>query len=111
MPGSAFLCGVPFEYCEGGMKACSGGIRDSRHYGTNAVKAHGSRSSARLCYVHYITRALGYIRVGGREFRPPDGGPILVLTKAIRFGGRLRKGKQDRVMPDDPHTGGLIFGV
>jgi len=39
--------------------------------------------------------------------RPPDGGPILVLSKKSKFGGRMRKGKAGRVMPE--RGGGVVY--
>ena len=41
--------------------------------------------------------SLGYKAVGSRAFSPPDGGPIVILTKKTRFGGRLRRGKSEGV--------------
>jgi len=105
-----YLCGVPFEHCMAPMKDCSASLRD-RHYRTGALKAHSSRDESFRCCVHYLTKVLGYKRVGGREFSPPDGGPIRVLTKKIRFGGRLRGGKQERAMPSGIHTGGMVFSA
>jgi len=68
------------------------------------LKAHNSAPEAFKCHARYLIKVLGYEQVGSREFRPPDGGPILVLTKKCRFGGVLRKGKGsgeggNRVMP------------
>lgn len=113
MSGKMYTCGVPKEHCNGAHVATSAGTREIE----NLYKAHVSPSQAFNCRARYLTHVLGYERIGQREFSPPDGGPVLVLSKKIRFGGKLRKGKgargdgsASRVMPDRPHVGGLIAG-
>jgi len=96
-------CGVPAIYCNGSPVTTSFGIR-------GVTKAHNSTKEAFKCRARYLVKVLGYTKVGptgplgAREFCPPDGGPILVLTKKCRFGGELRRGKgseqgASRVMP------------
>lgn len=97
------LCGVPQEYCTGGT------LNTDQRLGT--TKSHGSHEQAFKCMRHYLMEVLGYTQAGSREFRPPDGGPVRVLTKKIRFGGNLRAGKGDRFMPDGRDVGhrGIII--
>ena len=80
------LCGTPENYCNGSVAAMSNSWRGSH-------KSHTDRVQAFKCYARYLTRVKGYTKVGSREFKPSDGGPILVLTKKIRFGGELMRGK------------------
>jgi len=95
------LCGTPDNECSGGNMRTSNSYRGLR-------KAHGSHTEAFNCYKKYLLKQ-GYEQIGSREFRPPDGGPIRVLTKKSRFGGKMRKGKLgERWMPKD-HTSGLII--
>lgn len=45
----------------------------------------------------------GYTQISQREFEPPDGGPVRVLSKKSHYGERLRLGKEGgRHMPDGP---------
>lgn len=76
--------------------------------GRITLKAHASPMDAFNCHKRWlITR--GFKQIGPREFRPPDGGPIEVLTKKSRFGARLRTGKGKRLM-GHRHTSGVIIG-
>lgn len=86
-----WLCGVPAQECSGGGEVLSPGIA------SHVSKVHNSPSEAFACYKRWLIKQ-GYIQVGQREFRPPDGGPIEVLTKKSRFGARLRQGKMGRYM-------------
>lgn len=96
----ATLCGVPERECTGGTHTMADVI------GRVTTKAHGSSTEAFECYRRYLLKR-GYEQVGNRDFLAPDG-VVLVLTKKIRFGGRLRKGKGGRLMPKR-HISGLIF--
>jgi len=99
---SRILCGVPQEYCAGGR------LITDQMLGTN--KCHSSRSEAFRCKVDYLVNVLGYEQIGSREFSPSDGGPVLVLTKKMRFGGLLRSGKEGtRFMPAGRRNSGLII--
>lgn len=106
-----YTCGVPTINCNGSGITTSFGIR-------SILKAHNSSVEAFKCRARYLITVLGYTKegptgpLGAREFCPPDGGPILVLTKKCRFGGMLRKGKggetgSSRVMPRKG-LGGMI---
>jgi hypothetical protein len=99
----AVICQTPDQHCGAAV------VQVNARMGKSA-KAHGSSTEAFLCYKRYLVNVCGYTQIGGREFRPPDGGPILVLTKKIRYGARLRGGKQGRYQPDDPHFAGTIVG-
>lgn len=96
------LCGVPIQDCRGS------------NYSTDqqlSKKAHSSHEEAFKCYANYLMNVLGYTQIGSREFRK-EGHPVLVLTKKIRFGGRLRAGKEGtRYMPSSrAGTRGIIIG-
>jgi hypothetical protein len=87
------ICGVPDANCSGSSTAASNGIR---HGGQR--KMHGSHEEAFKCYAKYLL-SQGYKQIGSREFAPPDGGPIMLLTKKSKFGSTCRGGKGDRQMP------------
>jgi hypothetical protein len=77
------------------------------------VKTHVKSSDAFACYRRWLL-AQGYEEVGPHDFRPPQGGPILVLNKPSHFGGKLRQGKGLQGSPDvkrfEPMNGsGIIF--
>ena len=99
-----YACGVPTNECIGSLAPVKRPLA--------LPMAHGTREEAFRCMVASLKRR-GYTRIGGREYAPPDGGPILVLAKKIRFGGRLRRGKSaeggktKRVMPE--RGGGIIY--
>lgn len=106
-----YVCGVEAAECTGALASTSAGLRGK------IIKAHGSSNEAFKCKRRSLI-ASGYEEVGPREFRPPGGGPILVLTKKSRFGAALRSGKRgagtagemSRVMPS-VRTGGGVFSV
>ena len=50
----------------------------------------------------------GCKQIGPREFARPNDGPIVLLTKKIRFGARLRGGKGDRFMSEKTPGGHII---
>ena len=94
------ICGVPIDQCTGANVATSSGI--------HCPKSHQTHSEAFACKRRYLM-GLGYEQIGARAFRSPNGGPVEILTKRSRFGGKLRKGKErSRVMPSQ-RTGGMIF--
>lgn len=108
MTGRRYLCGVPKEECCGALTALP-------H--NSSMKTHGSSVQAFKCHAKWLLRQ-GYTQVGNREFAPPDGGPIRVLTKKSRFGGMLRPGKRGasgaaqagaRCSFDKKMMGGIIF--
>ena len=76
------LCGVPASYCKGAQL-----LVDKRY-----MPVHATHSEAFECYAAWLI-SQGYRRIGSREFRLGDG-PVLVLTKKIRFGAPLRLGKR-----------------
>lgn len=86
--GYIYLCGTPELECVGGKitRVCNS-YRGSK-------KGHASRDEAFKCYSKYLIRN-GWTRIGSREFAGPNGGPVRVLTKKTRFGGRLRQGKEN----------------
>lgn len=103
MPGRqyAYACGVPTEKCCGSVakvnKGCAGLIR----------KTHGSAQAAFDCMKSHLIKQ-GYTKIGSREFSPPDGGPVRVLTKRRRYGGKFRPGKEGRVRAGGNRPGVII---
>ena len=82
----AYLCGTPKDHCsgtQGNVNAALGGTR----------KVHSSSENAFKCHKDYLIR-IGYTVVDSRGLRAPDGSGIRVLTKPIRFGAKLRNGKE-----------------
>ena len=80
-----YFCGVPSKECSGGFAHVSKGLSARVHF------VHSTSEESFRCHVKWL-RKRGFVRVGNREFRDPEGG-IQVLTKKIRFGAILRKGK------------------
>ena len=97
----AVLCGVPEDKCTGGS------FNSKQALGT--VKAHGSHEQAFKCMVRYLLDQ-GYERIATRDFRPPDGGPIRMLTRKSRFGARLRRGKEGTRLMPAVRTRGTVIG-
>lgn len=107
---SRYLCGVPDTDCCGGKTL----------YGKNMAlppKSHASREEAFRCAASYL-RKQDYSQEGldARAFRPPDNGPVLILSKKSKFGARLRGGKRggdsaggSRFMPAGHRNNGLIY--
>lgn len=96
------LCGVSKEYCTGFLAPLNHGLEKEN------LKAHASTSEAFNCMKHSLL-AQGYTQVDSRAFQPPDGGPIRVLTKRIRFGGKLRNGKEGTRNMPNRHNGGIFY--
>jgi len=82
---SKFICGVPSHECSGAPSMVNKSLPTD-------TKTHGSSLEAFRCYKQWLLRQ-GYTPVGNREFAAPNGGPVVVLTKKCRFGGRVRLGK------------------
>lgn len=96
-----YMCGVQKELCNGILTATNHGLEK------DIIKTHASSIEAFHCARKALLRQ-GWEQIGSREFRSPDGGPIRVLTKPSRFGGKLRNGKEGtRNMPQE--GGGILF--
>ena len=83
-----YRCGTPIAHCSGSKFLQADALKE---------KSHSSRTESFNCYKNYLTKIEGYTQIGSREFRK-EGHPVRVLTKKIRFGARLRPGKEGRVM-------------
>jgi hypothetical protein len=94
------LCGVPALHCTGGKLKT-----DQKQV---AEKCHGSSLEAFRCMKHYLVSVLKFKAVGSREFAPPDGGPIRVLTKKCRYGARMRTGKMGERFQPEVGRGAII---
>lgn len=106
---AVFLCGSPREHCTGSVATVNAGMR-----GTNAMRCHSSPEGAFQCHKNYLITVLHYTPCDDqRSLRPPDGGPVRVLTKPSRFGAKLRNGKEGtRNMPHvRGHRAGARGGV
>lgn len=81
-----YMCGVPRDKCTGGQENLNAGLQGPR-------KVHPTSEAAFNCHKNFLI-SQGYTQVGSRDFSPPDGGPVRVLTKKSKFGARLRNGKE-----------------
>lgn len=98
----AYLCGVDREHCTGTLTALNHGLEKLE------LKVHSSTTESYNCKKHSLLKQ-GYTQIDSRAFQPPGGGPIQVLTKKIRFGGKMRNGKEGtRVMPHK-RGGGICY--
>ncbi len=98
-----FLCGTPAAACGASLVKLNHGL-DGR-----GIKAHGTREQAYDCQRRYLL-SQGYKQVGSNAFAAPDEGPILVLSKKSRYGGKLRMGKEGtRNQPDGRPSSGIIW--
>jgi hypothetical protein len=79
-----YLCGTPKNSCCGSLTPV----------GKNAHGAHSSPQEAFQCHKRYLI-SQGFEQVGSRDFKDPKTGYIRVLTKACRFGSKLRVGKNE----------------
>ena len=93
------------KYTCGVQSGCTASVvkLSNRLQGQN-IRAHGTRDEAFRCAQAELRR-LDYKRLSSRAWEPPDGGPIRILTKPIRFGYAFRKGKEGRFMP---RRGGFV---
>lgn len=97
-----YACGVQKDKC------CGSTIQSS--HGVPLTKAHASSEEAFNCKRRSLL-ADGYEQVGSREFTKGDG-PILLLDRKSKFGGVMKRGKNEkgtgkRFMPR-LHPSGLI---
>ena len=97
-----WVCQTPTSHCSGG----TGVVIPSLH----GLRLHQSPEDAFRCYARYLKHVRGYIQIGGREFSPPGGGPVEVLTRKSKYGARLRHGKEGRWMPKGPRNSGIVRG-
>lgn len=108
-----YVCQTPQEFCTGGLCATNNGFNRTKN-----LRMHSSPETAFKCHSQWLVKA-GYEKLGSREFRQPEGG-ILILTKPCRYGGKMRKGKNDlggkkakRFMPASIRKtakGGVVIG-
>jgi len=101
--GTLVLCGVPGRSCKGSKRKVSQGMG-------KFVMSHADSKEAFNCKVDFLL-SQGYKRREGyiRDFIPPDGGHILMLTKQSKFGAFMRNGKESaRSMPVG-RRGGLVI--
>ena len=98
-----YLCGTPAAACGASLTKLNNGL-DGR-----GIKAHGTREQAYECQRRYLL-SQGYTQVGSNAFAAPNGGPILILTKKSRYGGKLRMGKVgSRHQPDGRPAAGYFW--
>ncbi len=95
-----YLCGTPKQYCSGAQSPLNAGMR-----GASSGKTHLSPEGAFSCHKKYLVVVLGFTPGDDTRslFPPADGSQgteVRILTKATRFGARLRNGKEGtRNMP------------
>lgn len=75
----AYVCNTPMDSCNG-----------TPNKNPNMRKVHMTRKEARDCYIKYLVSKLGYTRLGTSQFKPPDGGPVLLLSKQSHYGLRMK---------------------
>ena len=76
------ICGTPRESCTGTHSTV-----DKEGVGT-----HTTAHEAFECHRRHLI-SLGFVPIGTRELIDPADGYVRVLTKKIRFGARVRRGK------------------
>jgi hypothetical protein len=76
------ICGTPRESCTGHPSTV-----DKETVGT-----HTTAQEAFACHRHHLI-SLDFTPIGTRELIDPADGYVRVLTKPIRFGARVRRGK------------------
>lgn len=96
------LCGVSKEYCTGTLQPLNHSLDK------DDLRVHSSSEGAFNCMRNSLL-AQGYTQVDARAFQPPGGGPIRVLTKKIRFGGKMRNGKEGTRNMPHKRGGGICF--
>lgn len=80
-------CGTPSDECGAPLVEVNNNLLGQG----KPRKLHADHEEAFNCYCQFLVKT-GHIRLGGREFRRPEGG-ILVLTKRCRYGAAFRQGK------------------
>jgi hypothetical protein len=76
------ICGTPGEHCTGSLSSVD----------KEGVRTHATAKEAFACHRQYLV-AIGFKPVGTRELTDPVDGYVRVLTKKIRFGAPVRRGK------------------
>jgi CTP:molybdopterin cytidylyltransferase MocA len=100
-----YLCGVEPQLCTGGSFI---GSKAMATMASKGVRTHSSPEQAHACMQRSLVQQ-GYQKIDNCQFRPPDGGPVLVLTRPGKYGGMLRSGKEGgRHMPKY-RSGGLVI--
>jgi len=100
------MCGTPNQHCSGSTLTTNTFLRSA------SPKGHPTHEAAYRCYRSYLIRELGYTDIGSRTFRPPNGGPLRVLTRKSKFGASLRLGKMgERHMPKAKGRSGVIIST
>src|SRR6478735_8356039 len=99
-----YLCGTLAEYCTGSLTPLNHGLEKL------SLKSHSSSEESFKCAKRALL-AQGYTQIDSRAFQPPDGGPIRVLTKKARFGGKMRNGKEGTRNMPHKRGGGICYSV
>ncbi|HEY7115777.1 MAG TPA: hypothetical protein VH475_04270 [Tepidisphaeraceae bacterium] len=76
------LCGTPAEGCTGTLCTVD----------KEGIRTHATALEAFECHRQYLI-SRGFVPVGTRELVDPADGCVRVLTKKIRFGASVRRGK------------------
>ena len=85
-------CGVPIDECNGSLMTLNAAWTPDGIKNKKSGKLHGSHEQAFQCYCSFLQRR-GYERVAKREFSL-NGGPVLIIDRASRFGSSFRGGKE-----------------
>ncbi len=93
------VCPVPPQRCSGAtLDSGPGGVKTG-----GRRKVHASPSQVLDCERRYL-REEGYEQLSPHDYRPPDGGPVMVLSRSP--GAIVRTGKAGRRMAD--FHGGIV---
>ena len=96
-------CPTPKDHCTGGKRLTNASMRQK------GIRYHQTHNEAYKCYRRYLVVILGHEDMGNREFRPPGGGPRVMLTKKSRFGTSMRLGKEGGRWQPALHHGGTVI--
>lgn len=97
-----YMCPTPEMHCSGGKPQLNAATRNA------PKKFHQTSEDSYRCYRKYLITVLGFEDMGNREFRDPNGGPRIFLSKKSKFAERFRPGKEGRFMPDWNGGGAII---
>jgi hypothetical protein len=86
------FCGVPIDDCKGSNVTLNAAWNPDGKKNHKNGKLHSSHEEAFKCYCAHLQHQ-GYQRLSSREFSL-NGGPVLVIDKASKFGSVFRKGKE-----------------
>ncbi|HYE19447.1 MAG TPA: hypothetical protein VEA69_13435 [Tepidisphaeraceae bacterium] len=76
------ICGTPADHCSGSNTCVD----------KDWVRTHSTAEEAFECHQRHLLRS-GFVQIGPRELIDPTDGYVRVLTRKMRFGASVRRGK------------------